>query len=202
MRRVWIGLGIVGVVVVIALGAGWQLRERLAVAGMRKVYEQALATDPIAELPDGLHVGLCGSGAPMPDPARAGPCVAVLAGKDLFVVDSGSGSVRNLLLMNLPPPRLSAAFITHYHSDHIADLGELMLQRWGGGARHEPLPIYGPPGLESVVKGFQDAYTWIAAIASPTTARRSCRPRASAARHTPSRPTRTDPMSWCWRSPA
>jgi ribonuclease Z len=159
MRRVWIGLGIVGVVVVIALGAGWQLRERLAVAGMRKVYEQALATDPIAELPDGLHVGLCGSGAPMPDPARAGPCVAVLAGKDLFVVDSGSGSVRNLLLMNLPPPRLSAAFITHYHSDHIADLGELMLQRWGGGARHEPLPIYGPPGLESVVKGFQDAYT-------------------------------------------
>ena len=41
----------------------------------------------------------------MPDPVRAGPCVAVLAGKDLFVVDSGSGSVRNLLLMNLPPPR-------------------------------------------------------------------------------------------------
>lgn len=159
MRKVWIGLGAVAGVVAIALGLAWLFRERIAEAGMRRLYETALATDPLAELPDGLHVGLCGSGAPMPDPTRAGPCVAVVAGQDLFVVDSGSGSTRNLLLMNLPPPRLSAAFVTHYHSDHIADLGELMLQRWGGGAAHAPLPIYGPTGLDQVVKGFQDAYT-------------------------------------------
>lgn len=135
MRKVWIGLGAVAGVVAIALGLAWLFREHIAEAGMRRLYETALATDPLAELPDGLHVGLCGSGAPMPDPTRAGPCVAVVAGQDLFVVDSGSGSTRNLLLMNLPPPRLSAAFVTHYHSDHIADLGELMLQRWGGGPR-------------------------------------------------------------------
>lgn len=159
MRKVWVGLGILGIVVAAMLGGAWLFRERLALIAMRKVYQQALASDPLAELPDGLHVGLCGAGAPMPDPTRAGPCVAVLAGQDLFVVDAGSGSVRNLLLMNLPPPRLSAAFITHYHSDHIADLGELMLQRWGGGATRSPLPIHGPPGLEQVVKGFQDAYT-------------------------------------------
>lgn len=159
MRKVWIGLGVVAGVIVVALGGAWLFRAQLAEAGMRKVYEEALATDPLAELPDGLHVGLCGSGAPMPDPNRAGPCVAVVAGKDLFVVDSGSGSTRNLLLMNLPPPRLTAAFVTHYHSDHIADLGELMLQRWGGGVPHAPLPIYGPPGLDEVVGGFMTAYT-------------------------------------------
>lgn len=158
MRKVWIGLGVVIAVVAVVLGGGWLVRERVAEAGMRRLYEAALATDPLAELPDGLHVGLCGSGAPMPDPTRAGPCVAVVAGRDLFVVDAGSGSTRNLLLMNLPPPRLSAAFVTHYHSDHIADLGELMLQRWGGGATQAPLPIYGPPGLERVVSGFMTAY--------------------------------------------
>jgi ribonuclease Z len=158
MRKVWIGLGVLTGVVAVVLGGVWLGRGRLAEAAMRKIYWEAMADDPLAGLPDGLHVGLCGSGSPMPDPSRAGPCVAVIAGKDLFVVDSGPGSTRNLLLMNLPPPRLSAAFITHYHSDHIGDLGELMLQRWGGGAAHAPLPIYGPPGLDQVVKGFQDAY--------------------------------------------
>lgn len=158
MRKLWIGLCVLGGVAVLALGAVWLLRERLAVAGMREVYKQALTGDPLAALPDGLHVGLCGSGSPMPDPTRAGPCVAVVAGEDLFVVDSGPGSTRNLSLMNLPPPRVSAVFITHYHSDHIGDLGELMLQRWAGGARRTPLPIYGPAGLDEVVTGFQDAY--------------------------------------------
>lgn len=159
MRKIWTGLGVLVGVIAVAAGLAWLFRERLAEAGMRKLYQTALATDPLAELPDGLHVGLCGSGAPMPDPTRAGPCVAVVAGRDLFVVDSGSGSTRNLLLMNLPPPRVSAAFVTHYHSDHIADLGELMLQRWGGGAPKSPLPIYGPPGLDQVVNGFLAAYS-------------------------------------------
>lgn len=158
MRKVWIGLGVVGVIAALAGGGGWLFRSRLAEAAMGKVYEQVLVGDPIAALPDGLHVGLCGSGSPMADPTRTGPCVAVVAGRDLFVVDSGPGSTRNLLLMNLPPPRVSDVFITHYHSDHIGDLGELMLQRWAAGAAHQPLPMHGPPGLEGVVKGFQDAY--------------------------------------------
>lgn len=158
MRKVWIGLGVLGAAVVVTLGGAWLFRDRLVLVAMRGAYEQVLATDPLAELPDGLHVGLCGSGAPMADPIREGPCTAVVAGRDLFVVDSGPGSTRNLLLMNLPPPRVSAVFLTHYHSDHIGDLGELMLQRWAGGAARAPLPIHGPPGLEPVVKGFEQAY--------------------------------------------
>lgn len=158
MRGIWMGLGALGLIVALALDGAWLARDRLALVAMRKAYALAMRPDPLAGLPDGLHVGLCGSGSPMPDPTRAGPCVAVIAGRDLFVVDSGSGSTRNLLLMNLPPPRVEAALITHYHSDHIADLGELMLQHWAGGASRTPLPIHGPPGLDGVVKGFQDAY--------------------------------------------
>jgi ribonuclease Z len=159
MRKVWIGLGVAAGVIAVGLGTAWFMRERLALAAMRKVYERVLAVDTMSDLPDGLHVGLCGAGSPMADPKRSGPCVAVVAGKDLFVVDSGSGSTRNLLLMNMPPPRVTAVFITHYHSDHIADLGELMLQRWAGGAAKTPTPVYGPQGLEQVVAGFEQAYT-------------------------------------------
>ena len=154
--RTW-GLGLLTLLI---LGGGtlWLMRERIALAGMERLYGEAMGGDPLAALPDGLHVGLCGSGAPMPDPSRAGPCVAVVAGKQLFVIDTGSGSTRNLALMNLPPPRVEAVFLTHFHSDHIADLGELMLQRWGGGARTAPVPVYGPTGIDQVVEGFRTAY--------------------------------------------
>jgi len=144
--------------IVLAAGAVWLSRGALAERVMARAYDRALGSDAIAALPDGLHVGLCGSGSPMPDPTRAGPCTAVVAGRRLFVVDSGEGSTRNLALMGLPPGRVSAVFLTHFHSDHIADLGELMLQHWAGGAATSPLPIYGPQGVDQVVNGFLAAY--------------------------------------------
>ena len=151
-------LGGVLVLVVVLGSVLWLARGRIALAVMARVYDRAMASDPIAALPDGLHVGLCGSGSPMPDPTRAGPCSVVVAGRRLFVIDSGEGSTKNLTLMRLPPAQVSAVFLTHYHSDHIADLGELMLQRWGSGAATTPLPIYGPTGVDQVVAGFEQAY--------------------------------------------
>jgi ribonuclease Z len=139
-------------------GALFVMRGELAMRAMSRAYAEAMGRDALAELPDGLHLGLCGTGSPMPDPTRAGPCVAVVAGQRLFIVDSGSGSTRNLSLMNLPPARVEAVFLTHFHSDHIADLGELMLQRWASGAARRPLPVYGPTGVEQVVGGFEAAY--------------------------------------------
>jgi ribonuclease Z len=150
----------VGVLIVVGiLGAGlWLVRGPIAVAIMSRAVDHAMSADPLAALPDGLHVGLCGSGSPMPDPTRAGPCTVVVAGQRLFVIDAGEGSTKNLALMRLPPAQVSAVFLTHYHSDHIADLGELMLQHWGGGAATQPLPVYGPTGLGPLVAGFQQAY--------------------------------------------
>ena len=151
----------VAAVVVLILVAGlgaWALRGQIAMRLMARAYDRALNGDPLAALPDGLHVGLCGSGSPMPDPTRAGPCTLVVAGRQLFVVDIGEGSAKTLALMNLPPARVSGLLITHFHSDHIADLGELMLQHWAGGAARSPLPVYGPSGVDQVVRGFEEAY--------------------------------------------
>lgn len=142
----------------LAAAGAWAMRGKLATLAMAKVYVRAMTADPFASLPDGLHVGLCGSGSPMPDPTRAGPCTAVLAGQRLFVVDSGAGGTRNLSLMNLPPGKVAAIFLTHFHSDHIDGLGELMLQRWAGGANTAPVPVYGATGVDRVVAGFQSAY--------------------------------------------
>ena len=47
--------------------------------------------------------------------------------------------------------------LTHFHSDHIGDLGELNFQTWAAG-RAGPLSVYGGPGVEDVVAGFNGAY--------------------------------------------
>lgn len=128
-----------------------------------RLYERALdrtaGVDQSLALGDGLHAYLCGSGAPLPDPDRAGPCIGIVAGRDAFVFDSGSGSTRKLLRMGFPVDRMQGVFLTHLHSDHIDGLGELLLQTWIGGSRGTPIPVYGPPGTERVLAGLREAYT-------------------------------------------
>lgn len=114
--------------------------------------------DNLASLPDGLHVGLCGTGSPLPNRDRAGACTVVIAGKAMFVVDAGEGGARNIALMGLPNGKIRALFLTHFHSDHIDGLGPMMLLRWTASGNSSPLSVYGPTGVEAVVAGFSTAY--------------------------------------------
>lgn len=114
--------------------------------------------DATADLPDGLHVAICGAGSPLPDPTRAGPCSLVIAGRHMFMVDAGEGGARNLGLMGIPHGRIEAVFLTHLHSDHIDGLPPAMLLRWTGANATRPLPVYGPAGTARVVAGFNQAY--------------------------------------------
>lgn len=132
--------------------------EPISLALVKKVASQRLGTDTMTTLSDGLHVGLCGAGAPFPDDQRSGPCTLVVAGQRLFIFDTGSGSARHIGAMGFNPGRIEAIFLTHFHSDHIDGLGELMLQRWGASANSQPVPVYGPAGVDAVVSGFRQAY--------------------------------------------
>ena len=125
---------------------------------MEKGIESRMGADLIAELPDGLHLALCGAGGPLPAPNASGPCVAVVAGSQLFVVDAGTDGTRNLGRMGYPVGSVKGVFLTHFHSDHIDGLGELSTIRWAGGDNLSPLPVYGPRGVEQVVDGFNAAY--------------------------------------------
>ena len=146
------------VVLVLALFGLWSCRGPIALRVMERSLARSMAADPIAELPDGLHVLLCGAGGPLPDPVRSGPCVAVIAGKTMVVVDAGTGGARNLQRMGFVPGRVASVFLTHFHSDHIDGLGELAMLRWTGGTPTDPLPVHGPEGVEEVVAGFTQAY--------------------------------------------
>ncbi|MEZ4334534.1 MAG: MBL fold metallo-hydrolase [Myxococcota bacterium] len=146
------------VLCVLGLAVLWSCRAPIALRVMERGLARTMLADPIAELPDGLHVLLCGAGGPLPDPVRSGPCVAIVAGRTLVVVDAGTGGARNLQRTGFVPGRVSALFLTHFHSDHIDGLGELALLRWTGGSHADPLPVHGPTGVEEVVAGFDRAY--------------------------------------------
>jgi len=151
---------LIGAVVVAAILAGLMLsQKKIGMALVEPFAIKSIAVDRVANLQDGLHVALCGSGAPLADPRRADACEAVIAGKNLYVVDIGPGSERKLELMKLNPAQVRAVLLTHFHSDHIGDLGELMLKRWAGGSKKNPLEVFGPTGVETVINGFNLAYS-------------------------------------------
>lgn len=112
---------------------------------------------PAAAQPDALKVTVCGSGGPLPIKDRAKACVAVQAGGALYLVDVGPESVKNLMAWRMPLSSAKAVFLTHFHSDHIGDLGEFNMQSWVQG-RPAPLALIGPPGVERVAEGFNEAY--------------------------------------------
>jgi len=154
-RRGWIAVGIVATasaVAVLAFVPGVQqwLFDRGA--------EKLTAVDNSALLADdAMRVLVCGTSAPLPSRNRAKACIAVFAGGKFYVVDTGPESVENLMLSGIPMSAIGGVMLTHFHSDHIGDLGELQLQTWAGG-RAQPLPVYGGPGVEQVVDGFNRAY--------------------------------------------
>jgi ribonuclease Z len=109
---------------------------------------------------DKIDVVFCGTASPM---GGAGPrgaaqsCVAVFAGDKFFVIDTGARSADKMVALGLPVARLDGVLLTHFHSDHIAALGEVHLNSWVRG-RPQKLEVYGGPGIDRVVDGFNLAY--------------------------------------------
>jgi ribonuclease Z len=106
---------------------------------------------------DGLKITLCGTSSPLPAPGRAQACVAVETPKHLYLVDAGSGSAATANLAGVPTEKLRGILLTHFHSDHISDIGDFNLNSWVAG-RPQPLQVIGPDGVDRIVEGLNITY--------------------------------------------
>jgi ribonuclease Z len=107
-----------------------------------------------------IEVTLLGTGSPIPDPNRAGPSTLVRAGGQVFLVDCGRGVLQRAAAVGVGAAGLSALLLTHLHSDHVGDLGDVLITRWISTFNPDPAPlaIIGPPGTGELVEATLKAF--------------------------------------------
>jgi ribonuclease Z len=98
-----------------------------------------------------MDVTLLGTGGPLPDPDRAGPATLVRTSDATLLVDAGRGVLMRLAAAGVGAGQVDAVLITHLHSDHITDLGDLITTRWITSFAPDPLRVFGPVGTTAHV---------------------------------------------------
>jgi ribonuclease BN (tRNA processing enzyme) len=93
------------------------------------------------------------AGGPRPRKTRSQPAQVILVNDTPYVVDCGNGVARQLVSAGVPLARLRHIFITHQHSDHNADYGNLMWLSWTAGLQTR-VDTWGPPPLERMTQLF------------------------------------------------
>ncbi|WP_205599554.1 MBL fold metallo-hydrolase [Sandarakinorhabdus rubra] len=108
--------------------------------------------DRLAAQPLSDQLVLLGTGGgPTPKALRAAPAMALMIGGQLHVIDAGNGVARQAALAGLPLKSLSNVWITHLHSDHVADAFTLPWLAWSG-ALTTPVTVHGPKGMARMAR--------------------------------------------------
>lgn len=96
-----------------------------------------------------MNLSVVGSGTAAPEADRVGAAFWVEAGGDRLLMDCGPGAVHHMARFGVPWPALDHVLISHFHTDHIGDLPNLMFAlKWGADRKRvAPLRLWGPAGL-------------------------------------------------------
>jgi ribonuclease Z len=98
-----------------------------------------------------LDVVFLGTSGSMPTAKRALSATLVRRGGDRLLFDCSEGTQRQLLRSDVGLVELEEIFLTHYHADHYLGLPG-MLKTFALRGREVPLTIYGPKGLEELLR--------------------------------------------------
>ena len=115
------------------------------------------------------QIVILGIGTPVPDPKRQGPALAIVVGNTSYLVDCGTGCVRqataayqNKGVTGLQNSALQTLFISHLHSDHTLGYADLILTPWDNRKNAAgdlvPLTVYGPTGTIDMTKSLLAAF--------------------------------------------
>jgi ribonuclease BN (tRNA processing enzyme) len=92
------------------------------------------------------------AGGPTPKKTRSGSSQIIVIGDRGYVVDCGGGVARQMTAAGVFRT-LRHVFVTHHHSDHNADYGNLLLLAWGDQLK-TPVDTWGPPPLARITALF------------------------------------------------
>lgn len=93
-----------------------------------------------------MDLVITGTGTPIPVPGRAGPGVFVQTPDAGLQVDTGRSTLLRLAEAGIRADDIDAVLLTHHHSDHTTDLGDVLVSSWLMDAAHR-IDLVAPEGL-------------------------------------------------------
>jgi ribonuclease BN (tRNA processing enzyme) len=120
---------------------------------------QGQVSAPVGPVPTGeqgarTRLVLLGTkGGPRVGGERANPANLLMVSNVPYVIDCGYGVARQLVQAGLPLQSLRYILITHHHSDHNLEYGNLVYNAWATGLAKR-VEAFGPRGLEEMTRGF------------------------------------------------
>jgi ribonuclease BN (tRNA processing enzyme) len=107
-----------------------------------------------AQQTKGMRLILLGTaGGPTPKKNRAAPAQMILIDDEAYIIDCGNGVAQQIVKAGIKLSAVRHVFLTHHHSDHNADYGNLMLLAWAADLNHR-IDSYGPPPIQRMTQQF------------------------------------------------
>src|SRR3989442_8117683 len=94
-----------------------------------------------------------GGGPRIVAPGRSKSANLIVINGVPYVVDCGEGVAHQLVRAGVALNTLRYVFITHHHSDHNLDYGNLIHDSWAAGLR-APVDAYGPPPIKAMTEAY------------------------------------------------
>jgi ribonuclease BN (tRNA processing enzyme) len=92
-------------------------------------------------------------GGPRVGSGASNPANLVMVNDTPFVIDCGMGVSRQLENAGVPIPSVKYIFISHHHSDHNLEYGNLFYNAWAAGLT-TPIHSFGPKGIEAMTRAY------------------------------------------------
>ena len=92
-------------------------------------------------------------GGPRPRTASSAAAQVIVSQGTAYVIDCGDGVARQMAFAGVPLASIRHVFLTHQHSDHNADYGNLLWLAWTAGLRTR-VDTWGPPPLQRMTDLF------------------------------------------------
>ena len=86
-------------------------------------------------------------------PGRAKPANLIVIDGTSYVVDCGSGVAQQFVKAGVALSTLRYVFITHHHSDHNLDYGNLIYAAWASGLKTR-VETFGPPPITTMTQKY------------------------------------------------
>jgi ribonuclease BN (tRNA processing enzyme) len=109
------------------------------------------------------QIVIIGSGTGVPSLRRGSPGLVFLSDSSTVLIDSGSGTLRRMLEVNITYRDIDLLLYTHIHPDHVIDLVPILFaSKYGDAPREKDLICLGGPGFKRYFNKVKRTYgSWI-----------------------------------------